>query len=345
MNVAICKMRERNGLAPISDPLPDERENVSRLIKNCLFPADAGASSEPMPISKTNTPINERITMNEITKIDDDDDGFGGSIANSRFIRGQILRWSDTGGWSDRDGLRPPEELLVLACNEGLQRWKGKKAESITTKPLPYSKELNASVPVAEWEPGIDGKLKPPWAHVAIVYLIDPRTAGTVHVSQFHHRRAHRLGCVAGKSKDHASAARRTSFGARQAQHSSDEDDELRHEDAAGIRDRRLASSRRRWREFGGGSGPKVIQGPKAIENCPPEHLLQRAILPEKGPPLRRSRSLLRTRRSPSWRKSRFPPYRRRWTTSSVGDRSIVDARGATDRPSLFILRSRPCTK
>ena len=60
VNVAICKMRERNGLAPISDPLPDERENVSRLIKNCLFPADAGASSEPMPISKINTPISER---------------------------------------------------------------------------------------------------------------------------------------------------------------------------------------------------------------------------------------------------------------------------------------------
>ena len=48
--------------------------------------------------------------MNKIIKVDDDDDGFGGSIANSRFIRGQILRWSDTGGWSDRDGLRPPEE-------------------------------------------------------------------------------------------------------------------------------------------------------------------------------------------------------------------------------------------
>ena len=33
VNAAICTMRERNGLAPISDPLPDERENVSRLIK------------------------------------------------------------------------------------------------------------------------------------------------------------------------------------------------------------------------------------------------------------------------------------------------------------------------
>jgi hypothetical protein len=59
VNVAICTMRERNGLAPISDPLPDERENVSRLIKSCLFPAYAGASSEPMPISKNKHPIYE----------------------------------------------------------------------------------------------------------------------------------------------------------------------------------------------------------------------------------------------------------------------------------------------
>jgi hypothetical protein len=59
-NVAICEMRERNGLVPISDPLPGERENVSRLIKNCLFPADAGATSEPIPISKNNTPMSER---------------------------------------------------------------------------------------------------------------------------------------------------------------------------------------------------------------------------------------------------------------------------------------------
>ena len=163
--------------------------------------------------------------MNEISMIDDDDDGFGGSIASSRFIRGQILRWTDTGGWTDRDGLRPPEELLVLACNEGLQRWKGKKAESITTKPLPDPNELNASIPMTEWELGTDAKPRPPWAHVAIVYLIDPRTAGIVHVPQFYDRRAHRLGCVAGKGKDHASAARRTSFGARQAQHPPYEDE------------------------------------------------------------------------------------------------------------------------
>ena len=116
--------------------------------------------------------------MNEITKIEDDDDGFGGSVANSRFIRGQILRWSDTSGWSDRDGLRPPDLLLVLACNEALQRWKGKKAENIMDKPLPDPNELNAAIPITEWEPGIDSKPRPPWAHMAMVYLIDPATAG-----------------------------------------------------------------------------------------------------------------------------------------------------------------------
>jgi hypothetical protein len=38
---AIAALRERNGKAPFDDPLPGERENVSRLIKQHLFPAQA----------------------------------------------------------------------------------------------------------------------------------------------------------------------------------------------------------------------------------------------------------------------------------------------------------------
>jgi hypothetical protein len=222
--------------------------------------------------------------MDKIIKVDDDDDGFGGSIADSRFIRGQILRWSDTGGWSDRDGLRPPEELLVLACNEGLQRWKGKKAESITTKPLPSPEELNASVPVAEWEPGIDGKLKPPWAHVAIVYLIDPRTAGLftylnstigAHIAwdvlreKVRTMRALRGERVVALVRLSTRPMKTTNFGMK-----------TRPEfEIVG------------WRLLGGGggngggSGPKVIQGPKAIENCPPATPSAENHPAEKGPP------------------------------------------------------------
>jgi hypothetical protein len=208
--------------------------------------------------------------MNKITKIDDDDDGFGGSITNNRFIRGQILRWNDTGGWSDGDGLRPQEELLVLACNEGLQRWKGKKADNITTKPLPDANELNASIPMAEWEFGIDGKPKPPWAHVAIVYLIDPRTAGL-----FTYLNSTVGAHIAWDVLREKVRTMRALRGERVLA--------LVRLSARPMRTRVGMKTRPEfeiigWRllgggdgNVGGGSGPKVIEGPKAIENCPPE--------------------------------------------------------------------------
>ena len=90
-----------------------------------------------------------------------------------------LLRWNETNGWMDRDGLRPPEILLALAVSEALQCWKGKKPiETITEKPLPDVKDLNEAVPEAEWESGLDGKPKPPWEHQVLVYLIDPASGG-----------------------------------------------------------------------------------------------------------------------------------------------------------------------
>ena len=207
-------------------------------------------------------------TMNEITKIEDDDDGFGCSIANSRLIRGQILRWSDIGGWSDRDGLQPPEVLLVLACNEALQRWKGKKVENITTKPLPDPKDLNASIPMEEWELGIDGRPKPPWVHVAIVYLIDPATAGMftfvshtigAHIAWDNLRekvktmralRGERVSAIVKPS----TRPMKTNFGMKT------------RPDFEIIGWRRLGGG---GGNVGGGSGPKVIEGPKAIDRLP----------------------------------------------------------------------------
>ena len=116
--------------------------------------------------------------MNEITHFQEDDDGYSGSITSGRLIKGQILRWNETGGWLDRDGLRPPEVMLAMAVSEALQRWQGKKPiETISVKPLPNIEELNAAVPASEWEPGLDGKPKPPWVHQALVYLLDPASA------------------------------------------------------------------------------------------------------------------------------------------------------------------------
>ena len=118
--------------------------------------------------------------MSEVTRYhNDDDDGYSGSLTSGRLIKGQLLRWNETNGWNDRDGLRPPEIMLAIALSEVLQCWKGKKpVETITEKPLPNVNDLNEAVPKAEWEPGLDGTPKPPWQHQVIVYLIDPTSGG-----------------------------------------------------------------------------------------------------------------------------------------------------------------------
>ena len=52
-----------------------------------------------------------------------DDDGFGGSLAGGRLIKGSLLKWTDSLHWVDRDGVVPPSPLLVVAINEVLQKW------------------------------------------------------------------------------------------------------------------------------------------------------------------------------------------------------------------------------
>ena len=118
--------------------------------------------------------------MRNVTRYQEDDDGFGGSLTSGRLIKGQILRWNETSGWTDRDGLSPPEVMLVIGISEALQCWKGKKPiETITEKPLPDIEALNEVVPKSEWEVGLDGKPRPPWVHQVIAYLIDPASGGT----------------------------------------------------------------------------------------------------------------------------------------------------------------------
>lgn len=99
------------------------------------------------------------------------DDGFSGPLNSGRLLKGTFLKWSDATHWVDRDGLPPPSPLLVIAINAVLQKWKDGKAEVISAKPLPDPEQLNAAIPENEWERGIDGELRKPWAHVVVVYL------------------------------------------------------------------------------------------------------------------------------------------------------------------------------
>ena len=119
--------------------------------------------------------------MNDMTNVNDDyDDGFGHSGASDRLIRGTFIRWTDATKWTDRDGMAPPETMLVIAIDEAVQRWENRKViELIRAKPLPDIDTLNASTDKNTWEMGIDNKPKPPWAHAYVVYLLDPSTATT----------------------------------------------------------------------------------------------------------------------------------------------------------------------
>jgi hypothetical protein len=112
---------------------------------------------------------------NDLTSGEPEDDGFDGSLS-SLFGSSNYLRWTDAAGWVDRDGLPPPQPMLVLAVDDGLQRWKDNRQEIIRDKPLPDPAVLNGSIPMADWEKGIDGMPRPPWSHVVIICLIDPHT-------------------------------------------------------------------------------------------------------------------------------------------------------------------------
>jgi hypothetical protein len=117
------------------------------------------------------------IKMNNLTTttpLEGDDDGFSTPSSGHGH---DFLRWSADGGWLDRDGVAAPSPLLAVKVDEILRMWKDDRPTDITIKPLPDPAELNAEIPTHEWEEGIDGKPRPPWAHHVVVYLVNPETA------------------------------------------------------------------------------------------------------------------------------------------------------------------------
>jgi hypothetical protein len=114
--------------------------------------------------------------MTELTPVEppDEDDGFRRSTSGRAV--GTYLKWTDTLGWVDRDGLAPPALLLVGKLNDFLRRWKDGQPTDIDDKPLPDPEQLNSAIPQSEWEMGKDGKPRPPWHHTVGIYLIDPAT-------------------------------------------------------------------------------------------------------------------------------------------------------------------------
>jgi hypothetical protein len=184
--------------------------------------------------------------MHQVTVTDHHyDDGFDRSAANDRLLRGTLIGWTDTNKWADRDGMPPPETMIVIGVDEALQRWQCKKlVEVIRDKPLPNVNTLNEATDKSTWEIGLDNKPKAPWVHSFLVYLLDPATAATyTYVNSTYgaklaydilRERGHHHAFAAWCPRRAVGQARRTAV-----------PNELRSTQAAGVHHRQLADDRR----------------------------------------------------------------------------------------------------
>jgi hypothetical protein len=99
---------------------------------------------------------------------------------SERLIHGSLLKCVD-GRWSTQDD---PDmtgtQLLALTTTKAIQRWQLKEPVDTVVDSgagLPDIDELNAKIPRAEWEPGLDGQPRPPWQRQFVVYLLDTSDA------------------------------------------------------------------------------------------------------------------------------------------------------------------------
>jgi hypothetical protein len=107
---------------------------------------------------------------------DDGGDGFSRSQMPDRLTRGQIAKWDAEKKWHDRDGLPLPTPMFVMGVTTALQRWQNQRPQTISRKPLPDPAQLNAAIPMNEWELDLTGRPRPPWQMVYVVYLVDLAT-------------------------------------------------------------------------------------------------------------------------------------------------------------------------
>jgi hypothetical protein len=102
--------------------------------------------------------------------------------SSSGLIKGERIKFDGSNRWTDISGtpLNPANQYLVPEMRTGLQRWVKKDGKSlpevIMEKPLPDIDELNAAIPVATWDKGLDGKPRKPWLPIWVVYLLNPAT-------------------------------------------------------------------------------------------------------------------------------------------------------------------------
>jgi hypothetical protein len=110
-------------------------------------------------------------------RVEGDDQPHGGGI-----IKGNAIRFTNEGSWTDRDEEELPDglELVVVDVARAVQKWIDRlPVETRILEPgerFPDIEQLNQDAPRSEWANGPDGKARGPWQTQHIVYLLDPET-------------------------------------------------------------------------------------------------------------------------------------------------------------------------
>ena len=103
---------------------------------------------------------------------------FGIGIDFNQVRNGEVLKFVD-GRWSSRGGPELPHgtKMLLRGMRRALQHWERQTLldEKIEKRGecLPSVKKLNDEIPQSEWERGLDGELRKPWALYHVFYLIN----------------------------------------------------------------------------------------------------------------------------------------------------------------------------
>ncbi len=142
--------------------MSDENDEAAKVTTNGTTPA-LTASAPPAPAPKRSDGF-------------DDDDGVGASI-----IKGEKLKFTNTGEWVDGDGdpIAADREFLIVELMKVNQKWiDGKPVETHilgSGECFPDIEKLNAEAPRSEWREAF-GKMAGPWQNSFVLYLLDPKT-------------------------------------------------------------------------------------------------------------------------------------------------------------------------
>jgi hypothetical protein len=71
--------------------------------------------------------------------------------------------------------------MLVIGYTTIIRRWVDRRPIDITEHPLPDPVVLNAEIPTEQWEIGMDGRPRPPYAMTYVIYMVDAEKTGAVY--------------------------------------------------------------------------------------------------------------------------------------------------------------------